>query len=105
MLISLFALTALWALPALSHLTDAASNAATASPIEYALHRPEDPSTLTLALIGAATLAVYFGSRRAVRARRPALLGESRASQFASMAGADVQATADFGDEPSRGAA
>jgi hypothetical protein len=37
------------------------------------LLRPEDPSTLTLALIGAGTVAVYLATRRAARSNAAAI--------------------------------
>jgi hypothetical protein len=44
---------------------EATADAASENP----LYRPEDPTTLRLALIGGGTLAVYFACRRTVRAR------------------------------------
>jgi hypothetical protein len=41
----------------------------TASEAVSPLLRPEDPSTLTLALIGAGTMAIYLAVRRAPRSR------------------------------------
>jgi hypothetical protein len=104
MLTSLLALTAALEPTETSNLAQVTADGVIVTPGEYSLYRPQDPSTLTLALIGAATLAVYFGSRRAVRTRRPASIAVTQAAQPESVAAIDVQ-TGHAGDEPSRGAA
>jgi hypothetical protein len=68
--------------------------------------RPEDPTTLTLALIGAATMAVYFAVRRGERDRGTALVEPVGASTPLAevVASSDIAATTAV-EQPSRGAA
>jgi hypothetical protein len=78
---------------------------ATAEAISTRL-RPEDPSTLTLALIGAATLAVYLAARRGARDRTALRIEALKASaaQAPVTVGIEAAATKDA-EQPSRGAA
>ena len=68
--------------------------------------RPEDPSTLTLAVIGAATMAIYLAVRRGARDRgvsRPETM-DAPAMLADAVAGTEAVATRDA-EQPSRGAA
>jgi hypothetical protein len=69
--------------------------------------RPEDPTTLTLALIGAATLAVYLAIRRTARDRgiRTGGFGMLRGRLPDASAVAVLQSSEADDDQPSRGAA
>jgi hypothetical protein len=68
--------------------------------------RPEDPTTLTLALIGAATLAVYFTVRREARDRGSVLSEPIGAGIVLSEVAAASHVAADTAaEQPSRGAA
>jgi hypothetical protein len=100
MLISLLILAAVLlsnGLPVLSS-SDAASDAA------GALLRPEDPSTMTLALIGAGTVAVYLASRRRVRRRAVSPLQAQLSSEMSPKITTATPAS-DQSEQPSRGAA
>jgi hypothetical protein len=68
--------------------------------------RPEDPSTLTLALIGAATMAVYLAVRRGARDAGSTRLETMDAPAMLTdvVAGTEAIATID-NEQPSRGAA
>ena len=70
MLFSFIAMMALLLSEGVNHFASGATDVDTAVAVENPLYKPEDPSTMTLALIGAGTLAVYFASRRAIRTRR-----------------------------------
>jgi hypothetical protein len=72
---------------------------------EFSLNRPEDPTTMTLALIGAGTLAVYFACRRTARAGRPVALEPAPRTLVVAVSQAAVPSTAEASEEPSRGAA
>ena len=64
MLFSFIATMALVLSEGVHHFVGGATDVDTAVAIDSPLYKPEDPSTMTLALIGAGTLAVYFASRR-----------------------------------------
>jgi hypothetical protein len=105
MLISLIAMTALLLAEGLSPFAGGTTDVEVVSAVENPLHKPEDPSTMTLAVIGAGTLAVYFGSRRTARARRPIPLSDSSRPHFDMRPGTAVQPVRETVEEPSRGAA
>ncbi len=105
MLLSFIATLALSLSEGVNHFASAAVEVDTAVSVESPLYKPEDPSTMTLALIGAGTLAVYFASRRAIRTRRTVTLGETGRPHFEVVAGAAGLPMAETAEEPSRGAA
>ena len=105
MLISLIAMTALLLAEGLSYFAGGTADVEVVSAVENPLHKPEDPSTLTLALIGAGTLAVYFASRRTARARRSAALENSAGPHFDLLPGTAVEPVGETVAETSRGAA
>ena len=105
MLSSFIATMALLLSEGASHFASAAAEVDTAAAVESPLYKPEDPSTMTLALIGAGTLAVYFASRRAIRTRRTVTLGETGRPHFETVSGAAAMSSAESAEEPSRGAA
>jgi hypothetical protein len=97
MLISLFALLA----AVLTWLTSNSNHAS--GPPRSALITPQDPSTLTLAFIGAGTLGVFFAVSRRARRRRAGNLSATQRPDL-PIGGA----TTTSGSEaqlPSRGAA
>jgi hypothetical protein len=69
--------------------------------------RPEDPSTLTLALIGIGTLAVYITVRRGWRARSQAIptVASTLEPAFEIASAERVEPIRTEVDQPSRGAA
>jgi hypothetical protein len=105
MFISLIAMTALMLAEGVSHLAGGESSFDTVVVAENRPYKPEDPSTLTLAMIGAGTLALYFGSRRRVRALRSTAVEDSSGPHFDLVPGAAVQSVLEPAEEPSRGAA
>jgi hypothetical protein len=105
MLISLIAMTALMLAEGVSHFAGGVSDVGAVVVAENRPYKPEDPSTLTLAVIGAGTLALYFGSRRRVRARRSTAVGDSGGPHFDLAPGAAVQPVGKTAEQPSRGAA
>ena len=105
MLSSFIATMALVLSEGVNHFASEGAEVDTAVAIDSPLYKPEDPSTMTLALIGAGTLAVYFASRRAIRTRRTVTLGETGRPHFEAVAGAAVMSTVESAEEPSRGAA
>jgi hypothetical protein len=105
MLSSFIATMALLLSGGVNHFASEGAEVDTAAAVESPLYKPEDPSTMTLALIGAGTLAVYFASRRAIRTRRTVTLGEIDRPHYEAVAGAAVLPSAESAKEPSRGAA
>jgi hypothetical protein len=75
-----------------------------AGPVDSPVYKPEDPSTLTLAMIGLGTLVVYFATRRSNSSRRLTLSGEARPIKKPFDDATDSQATGPD-ERPSRGAA
>jgi len=97
MLISLFALLA----AVLTWLSSSSNDAS--SPHGNALITPQDPSTLSLALIGAGTLGLYFAISRRARRRRANIL---TAIELSAMPIGGATPTAASEEQlPSRGAA
>lgn len=65
--------------------------------------RPEDPTTMTLALIGAGTVAVYFTVRRP--ARKPSVMTGADSLSRPPLADAADNSSRILDVQPSRGAA
>ena len=105
MLISLIAMTALMLSEGASYLAGGVSDVDTVVVGENRPYKPEDPSTLTLAMIGAGTLALYFGSRRSIRVRRSTAVEDSGGPHFDLVPGAAIQSLGETVEETSRGAA
>jgi hypothetical protein len=68
------------------------------------LYKPEDPSTLTLAVIGVGTLVAYLATRRSSWGRRPVVLSEPETLSSHDNEVPGAQTTGPE-EQPSRGAA
>jgi hypothetical protein len=104
MLTSLIACVALLLFGGTSN-AGAAQGANSAVASGYSLYRPEDPSTLALALIGAGTLAVYLACRRTDRVSRPVVPRAAPSALAGSRSQVAIPTTVEVAEAPSRGAA
>jgi hypothetical protein len=67
--------------------------------------RPEDPTTLTLALIGVVMMAVYLAVRRSARDRGAAVVETVQSAKQVIEVGVGAEVAETTVDQPSRGAA
>jgi hypothetical protein len=104
MLTSIIAMMALLVSGGYNHLAGDAA-AVDITIIDDNPYKPEDPSTLTLALIGAGTLAVYLLSRRAMRTRDVSTSAQVAGPQQEPSLEAAALPSAHVEQTPSRGAA
>ena len=105
MLISLIALAAVLLSGGIQFLPIGKAGAATSA--KTPLITPEDPSTLTLALIAAGTLAVYFVARRNLRSRGRSIAARDVTDHLSapSLDVTEAQTVCSDAERPSRGAA
>jgi len=105
MLISLIALVAVLLSGGIQFMSAGKGDAATSA--KNPLITPEDPSTLTLALIAAGTLAVYFVARRGLRSRGQSTPARDFTGHLSapSIDVAESQTVCSDAERPSRGAA